>query len=77
MATFWTGSACTADYGDTSQLRVQPGYGTLNSAIRQAALAQYDDSETSVSVDEDDVVIHCGYLECHHDVSRHEFDQPE
>lgn len=74
MATYWIGSACTADYGDTSSLRIQPGYGSLNRAIRQAVIAQYDDSDCPVSVDEDDVVVHCGYLECHHDIAWHEFD---
>jgi len=74
MATFWTGSAFTADYGDLSHMRIQPGYGTLNKAIERAMLAQFDDSDLSVCVAEDDAVMHCGYLECHHDMARHEFD---
>jgi hypothetical protein len=77
MATFWTGSALTADYGNTSGLRIQAGYGTLNKAIDRAMLAQFDDSSMSVCVDEADVVMHCGYLECHHDVSLHDFDVRE
>lgn len=77
MATFWTGSAFTADYGNTANLRIQPGYGTLNSAIRHAMLAQFDESDATVCVDEESVVMHCGFLECHHDVARHEFDLRE
>lgn len=75
MATFWTGSALTADYGNTAGLRIQAGYGTLNRAIDRAVLAQFDDSSVSISVDEADLVLH-GYLECHHDIALHEFDVP-
>ncbi len=74
MATFWTGSALAADYGNTATLRIQPGYGTLNKAIEHAVLAQFDDTDVAVSVDEADAMMHCGYLECHHDVALHEFD---
>ncbi|HSC75621.1 MAG TPA: hypothetical protein VLB90_05210 [Pseudomonadales bacterium] len=74
MTTFWTGSALAADYGNTTGLRIQPGYGTLNNAIKNAMLAQFDDTDASVSVDEESAVMHCGYLECHHDVALHEFD---
>lgn len=74
MATFLRGSAFAADYGDMSRLRIQPGYGTLDCAFRRAMLAQFDESDVSVCVDEDDVVMHCGYLECHHDGVLHEFD---
>lgn len=74
MATFWTGSALTADYGNTSHLRIQAGYGALNKAIDHAVLAQFDESDTSFCVDEADAVMHCGYLECHHDVALREFD---
>ena len=74
MTTFWTGSALAADYGNTNGLRIPPGYGTLNSAIKNAMLAQFDDTDASVCVEEEDAVMHCGYLECHHDVALHEFD---
>ena len=77
MTTFWTGSALVADYGNTNGLRVQPGYGTLNNAMKNAMLAQFDDTDASVGVDEEDAVMHCGYLECHHDVSLHEFDMQQ
>lgn len=74
MATFWTGSALTTDYGNTNGLRIQPGYGALNNAIKHAMLAQFDEVGAPVCVDEEDTVMHCGYLECHHDVTWHEFD---
>ena len=76
MATFWTGSAFASDYGNTSSLRIQPGYGVLNRAIERAILAQFDDTDHSVCVAEDDVVVHCGYLECHHLMTRQDFDLP-
>ena len=74
MATFLNGSAFTADYGNTTNLRIQTGYGLLNKAINNAMLAQFDESDTSVAMDEEDAVMHCGYLECHHDLSRHDSD---
>ena len=74
MGTFRNGSAFTADYGNTTNLRIQPGYGTLNKAIDRAMLAQFDDSDISLTLDEEDALMHCGFLECHHDLSRHDSD---
>lgn len=74
MPTFRTSSAFAADYGNTNALKIQPGYGALNHAIRDAMLAQFDESDIPVCIDEEDAVMHCGYLECHHDVALHEFD---
>lgn len=74
MATYRNGAAFTADYGNTANLYIQPGYRKLNKAIEQAMLAQFDDSYIPLSLDEEDTLMHCGFLECHHDLLRHNFD---
>ena len=74
MATFWSGSAFTTDYGNTGNLRIQPGYGMLNKAIDRAVMAQFDDVDPSPCLNMEDVLMHCGYLECHHDLMLHDFD---
>lgn len=76
MATYWTGSALTADYGNLASLRIQPGYGMLNRALYHAVQAQLEDAGMLAPcvAAEEDCVVHCGFLECHHDMARHEFD---
>ena len=78
MATFWTGTASTADYGNSNShaLSEDTGWGgvMLNEAFNRAMLAQFDETDKPVCIDEEDAVMHTGCLECHHDVALHAFD---
>lgn len=76
MTIFWTGTASTADYANVNMRGNECGWCgvMLNQAFNCAMLAQFDESDQSVCIDEEDAMMHCGCLECHHDASLHAFD---
>jgi hypothetical protein len=90
MATFWTGAALAADYGQhrvralsiaTRPHNVLPqhealarreAFDALNKAIGRAVQAQLDDQQLDAQLtcsclvddDDDDLLMHCGGMEC-------------